>query len=159
MRFAVFLRADLVLALPRFERFFRLRVPYDPSSSILTNGGSAPTIMNPFPVFLTSTKRGLPATNFLNFWATVSSLLAVGFVVSGGGLTSARGGVPASSELSGVLSVLIFDIKPSIGFPRRADIRATRFVAEVAASPCGNHLAQVWQVGEGVSPTLDAKPI
>jgi hypothetical protein len=26
----------------------------------------------------------------------------------------------------------------------------------VAASPCGNHLAQVWQVGEGVSPTLDA---
>jgi hypothetical protein len=27
----------------------------------------------------------------------------------------------------------------------------------VAASPCGNHLAQVWQVGEGVSPTLDAK--
>ena len=47
--------------------------------------------------------------------------------------------------------------KPSTGFPRRADIRATRFVAEVAASPCGNHLAQVWQVGEGVSPTLDAK--
>jgi len=46
--------------------------------------------------------------------------------------------------------------KPSSGFPRRADIRATRFVAEVAASPCGNHLAQVWQVGEGVSPTLDA---
>ena len=35
--------------------------------------------------------------------------------------------------------------------------RATRFVAEVAASPCGNHLAQVWQVGEGVSPTLDAQ--
>jgi hypothetical protein len=25
------------------------------------------------------------------------------------------------------------------------------------ASPCGNHLAQAWQVGEGVSPTLDAK--
>jgi hypothetical protein len=46
--------------------------------------------------------------------------------------------------------------KPSNGFPRRADIRATRFVAEVAASPCGNYLAQVWQVGEGVSPSLDA---
>jgi hypothetical protein len=29
----------------------------------------------------------------------------------------------------------------------------------VAASPCGNHLAQVWQVGEGVSPTLDANTI
>ena len=55
-------------------------------------------------------------------------------------------------------SDLHLDIKkPSAGFPRRADIRATGFVAEVAASPCGNHLAQAWQVGEGVSPTLDAK--
>src|SRR5271154_5180778 len=29
-------------------------------------------------------------------------------------------------------------------------------IAEVAASPCGIHLAQVRQVGEGVSPSLDA---
>ena len=33
---------------------------------------------------------------------------------------------------------------------------ATRFVAEVAASPFGNPPCPVWQVGEGVSPTLDA---
>ena len=53
---------------------------------------------------------------------------------------------------------LRLDIKnPSIGLIRGGlTVRATRFVAEVAASPCGNHLAQVWQVGEGVSPTLDA---
>jgi hypothetical protein len=31
-----------------------------------------------------------------------------------------------------------------------------RFVAEVAASPCGNPPCPVRQVGEGVSPTLDA---
>jgi hypothetical protein len=32
-----------------------------------------------------------------------------------------------------------------------ADNPATRIVAELAASPCGNHLAREWQVGEGVS--------
>lgn len=35
---------------------------------------------------------------------------------------------------------------------------ATRFVADLAASPFGIHLARERQVGEGVSPTLDAVP-
>ncbi len=39
-----------------------------------------------------------------------------------------------------------------------ADTSRDRFVAERAASPCGNHLARCWQVGEGVSPAGDAKP-
>jgi hypothetical protein len=52
-----------------------------------------------------------------------------------------------------------FQLPPQLNHPifPSADIRAIRFIAEMAASPCGIHFALVWQVGEGVSPTLDAK--
>src|SRR6266545_2901795 len=48
---------------------------------------------------------------------------------------------------------------PPSGYRGGLTIRATRFVAELAASPCGSHLAREGQVGEGVSPTLDAQAV
>ena len=44
--------------------------------------------------------------------------------------------------------------KPSI--VQEGWLSCDRFVADVAASPCGNPPCPVRQVGEGVSPTLDA---
>jgi hypothetical protein len=63
-----------------------------------------------------------------------------------------RSGPPSERKLYPVF----LDMKnPPIGLPRRADYRATRFVAEWPHPLAGTTLLGK-QVGEGVSPTLDA---
>src|SRR3974377_2023722 len=47
--------------------------------------------------------------------------------------------------------------KPPSVLPRRTDSSRDPFRCRMAASPYGNHLARERQVGEGVSPALDAR--